>query len=92
MFIGNGIIMNWYYASEIKLDINIFWKNIFNITVAISLLTIIFYYINVLVITDSVSGFIIKLLIYMISYILVMYNFIMNIEEKEKVRSIFIKK
>lgn len=92
MFIGNGIIMNWYYANEIKLDIRNFWKNIFNITVAILLLTMVFYYINNLVLTDSVSGFIIKLLIYMIVYILVMYSFIMNIKEKEKVRSIFIRK
>ena len=92
MFIGNGIIMNWYYANEIKLDIKIFWKNISNITISIVVLTIVFYYINNFFITISVIGFIIKLLIYMISYILIMYKFVMNIEEKKKVKAIFIKK
>lgn len=92
MFIGNGIIMNWYYVKKIKLNIKDFWINIFNITIAIIFLTIVFYFINNLVVTTSIIGFVIKLLIYVISYILMMYNFIMNIEEKKKIRSIFTRK
>ena len=28
MFIGNGLIMNWYYLKITKLEIGRFWKNI----------------------------------------------------------------
>ncbi len=28
MFVGNGIVMNWYYASKVGLDIKAFWRSV----------------------------------------------------------------
>lgn len=33
MFIGNGLIMNWYYAEKVGLDILRFWKEIVHIAI-----------------------------------------------------------
>lgn len=41
MFIGNGLIMNWYYLKITKLDIILFWKNIEKITFGVIIVTII---------------------------------------------------
>ncbi len=41
MFIGNGLIMNWYYLKITKLDIILFWKDIEKITFGVIIVTII---------------------------------------------------
>ena len=33
MFVGNGLIMNWYYKTKIGLDVQKFWKSIMDILV-----------------------------------------------------------
>lgn len=85
MFIGNGLIMNWYYLKITKLDIVRFWKNIARISIGVVGVTVICYIINSFIDIDSISFFVIKLILFTIVYILVMYKFFMNVGEKEKI-------
>ena len=89
MFLGNGVIMNWYYLKVTKLDILRFWKEIGNISLYVICLTLVGYglynYQNV----DSTTEFIIGIAFYTVIYSFVIYIFCMNMNEKEKVLSIF---
>lgn len=91
MFIGNGLIMNWYYLNITKLDIILFWKNISKITIGVIIVTIIGYIFNGMIEDKNIIVFIMKLLIYTILYIGVMYKFFMNIDEKSKIKSLVLK-
>ena len=88
MFLGNGLIMNWYYLNVTKLDILRFWKEIGNISLYIICLTLVGYglynYQNV----DSIIEFIMAIAVYTVIYSLVIYTFCMNVSEKEKVLSV----
>ena len=89
MFLGNGLIMNWYYLKVTKLDILRFWKEIGNISLYVICLTLVGYglynYQNV----DSTTEFIIGIAVYTVIYSFVIYKLCMNVSEKEKVLSVF---
>ncbi len=89
MFLGNGVIMNWYYLKVTKLDILRFWKEIGNISLYVICLTLVGYglynYQNV----DSTTEFIIGIAVYTVIYSFVIYKLCMNVSEKEKVLSVF---
>lgn len=91
MFIGNGLIMNYYYMRITKLDIKSFWQQIGNITIGVIAITIIGYVINIYMYNNSTIFFVCRLLIYTLIYSVVMYKFYMNASEQEKVRKIFIR-
>lgn len=91
MFIGNGLIMNWYYLKITKLDIVLFWKNIGRIAVGVIIITIIGYIFNELIENKTIIIFVIKLLAYSLLYIGIMYKFFMNIEEKFKIKNLILK-
>ncbi|MGO5440462.1 lipopolysaccharide biosynthesis protein [Megamonas funiformis] len=91
MFIGNGLIMNWYYLKITKLEIGRFWKNIGRITIGVSIITIIGYIFNGVIEDKNIIVFIMKLLIYTLLYIGIMYKFFMNIEEKSKIKNLVLK-
>ena len=71
MFIGNGLIMNYYYMRITKLDIKSFWQQIGNITIGVIVVTIIGYVINIYMYNSSTLFFICKLLIYTLRVVLV---------------------
>lgn len=91
MFIGNGLIMNWYYLKITKLEIGRFWKNIGKITVGVIVVTIIGYIFNLIIEDKNVIIFVIKLLLYTLLYIAIMYKFFMSIEEKYKIRCLILR-
>ena len=91
MFIGNGLIMNWYYLKITKLDIILFWKNIGRITIGVIIITIIGYIFNEIVGYKNIAIFVVKLLVYTLLYISIMYKFFMNIEEKSKIKNLILK-
>lgn len=91
MFIGNGLIMNWYYLKITKLEIGRFWKNIGRITIGVVIITIIGYIFNGIIEDNNIIVFIMKLLVYTLLYIGVMYKFFMNIEEKSKIKSLVLR-
>lgn len=89
MFIGNGLIMNWYYLKITKLDIIRFWKEISRISIGVIGITIVCYIVNAYVNISSISVFVVKLILFTLIYLIVMYKFFMNATEKEKVMEIF---
>lgn len=92
MLIGNGLIMNWYYLKVTKLDIVLFWKNIRRVTVGIIVITMIGYIFNGIIEDRNIVVFIMKLLVYTLFYLGIMYKFFMNVEEKSKIKNIILKR
>lgn len=83
-FVGNGIIMNWYYYKITKLDIFRFWKNIGKMSI-VPILFIIFGFVivnNILSIED-VWKFLLEVAIYSVLYIVTMWITSMNSYEKK---------
>lgn len=91
MFIGNGLIMNWYYLKITRLDIVLFWRNVGKITIGVIITTVIGYIFNRIIEDENVIIFITKLLVYVVLYIGIMYKFFMNIEEKSKIKNLVLK-
>ena len=91
MFIGNGLIMNYYYLKVTKLDIKSFWQQIGKITLGIIPITLIGYLININLMNDSILFFAFKILIYVIVYSILMYKLFMNFDEQNKIKSIIYK-
>lgn len=91
MFIGNGLIMNWYYLKIIKLDIEMFWQNIQHITIGVIGITIIGFVVNSFVSTHNLWSFIFSLIVYTAFYLIVMYSWFMNNDEQSKVKNIILK-
>lgn len=91
MFIGNGLIMNWYYLKITRLDIVLFWRNVGKITIGVIIITVIGYIFNRIIEDENIIIFIMKLLVYAILYIIIMYKFFMNIEEKSKIKNLVLK-
>ena len=88
MFLGNGLIMNWYYLKVTKLDILRFWKEIGKISLYVISLTLVGYGLYNYQNADSITEFIIAIAVYTVIYSLVIYKLCMNVSEKEKVLSV----
>ena len=91
MFIGNGLIMNWYYLKEIKLDIKTFWQNIQRITIGVLGATCIGFVLKYFIDFKNLWIFVMSLIVYTIIYIMIMYIGFMNYDEKNKIKSIILR-
>lgn len=91
MFLGNGLIMNWYYAREVKLDIASFWKQIGRITVFILICLLIGLGLEQILQSQSIVCFVLRMGAYTIMYGIVVYFFAMNQDEKQKVKDMISK-
>lgn len=89
MFLGNGLIMNWYYLKVTKLDIFRFWKEICKISICVVCLTLVGYVLYNYYNVNNVAEFIIGIVTYTVIYSLVVYKLCMNLSEREKVQKIF---
>lgn len=98
-FIGNAIFMNIYYYKNIHIDIPKFWKEIGKIALACAVSVGVGFLINYFPYGGSIINLLIKILLYMIVFILIMWFFAMNNYEKDlisnmmkKIRRLFNKK
>lgn len=91
IFVGNGLIMNWYYLKIMKLDIKRFWKNIQRITIGVAGITIIGFAINSIINVQNLWLFGLSLVIYTAFYIGAMYSWFMNDDEQSKMKNIILK-
>lgn len=82
MFLGNGLIMNWYYSRIVGLDISGFWKQIGKITFAGLLCLVIGVILNGWLVSDSLLLFGGKIFVYVLIYVGCMWNWAMNTDEK----------
>lgn len=89
MFLGNGLIMNWYYVKVTGLDITRFWREIGKICAVVIVITILGNSIyNMLKISESKLIFGLSILVYSSIYLIVLYIIVMNQDEKDKITSI----
>lgn len=88
MFVGNGLIMNWYYAKVTGLDIKEFWQQISKISIGVIFLTIVGYGINKSIGDTNLIMYFLSIVIYTIVYCLTMFKGFMNDVEKAKIREI----
>ena len=82
LFVSNGLIMNWYFKKYLNIDIKTFWKQILKITISVILCSFIGILLNYILGIGSVSILIIKLLIYTLIYLIIMWITSFNKDEK----------
>ncbi|PGQ16692.1 hypothetical protein COA05_28125 [Bacillus thuringiensis] len=81
--IGNGLIMNIYYYKKVKLNIIKFWKEMIKISIPLVITCILGIFINEINFNSQILSFLIKLMLYVVTYILVMWALGLNKYEKE---------
>ena len=86
MFLGNGLIMNWYYVKVTGLDITRFWREIGKICAVVVVIAILGNSIyNMFIISESKLIFGLSILAYSSIYLFVLYITVMNQDEKDKI-------
>lgn len=90
MFVGNGLIMNWYYKAKIGLDVKGFWKSMASIMMPELIYFALFgaAYWLLPVMHGSWLAFILAGAVFVIGYLLVLRAFVMNDYEKSLTRSV----
>lgn len=91
MFLGNGLIMNWYYSRVVGLDIAGFWKQIGKITTVGLLCLIVGMILNDCLASDSLAGFAGKMLAYVLLYAGGMWKLALDTDEKARFRKVLTK-
>lgn len=81
--IGNGIIMNLYYYKKVGLNIIEFWKEIFKLSIPLTIAYIIGVLIKEINIEIPTLSFITKVLLYTVIYTALIWKFGMNRYEKD---------
>lgn len=74
LFIGNVLVMNVYYQYSIKMNMLVFWKEIFSLLIPIGLSLIIFIGIDIFI-KDGDIFYFVKIIIFTLSYIILNYLF-----------------
>lgn len=89
MIVGNGFIMNWYYAKEIRLAIDSFWRQIGRISLVTGVCLVIGYVANIYLLPQrGIVPFVLKAAMYTILYMVMIYAFAMNQMEREKIQAV----
>ena len=90
MFIGNGIVMNWYYSKKIGLDIWGYWKNIFRILVPLIVFLFVasFVWLHLPMRAASWGVLLLGIGIFSISFLLISYCCSMNGYEKGLIKRV----
>lgn len=83
LFIGNGILMNWYYHNRIGLDIKFFWKQIINFLPALIIPTIYGIIISIIFNLYDFKIFIVCGFFYVVFFVISMWKFGMNQYERD---------
>lgn len=83
LILGQIVIMNIYYYKKIHIDIPKFWKETFKIFIPILIVFIMGIGLNKLLIANNYIILFIKIIIYTLIYIGIVWNFAMNNFEKE---------
>lgn len=87
LFIGQGIIMNTYYAKVQKIDIKKFWMNIGQMAIVPLILTLVFYFIESKLTAASWRSMLLHIGLFSIIYLPLFYKVSMNEYEKGLVLS-----
>lgn len=82
LFVSNGLIMNWYFKKYLNIDIKTFWKQILKITISVILCSFIGILLNYILGIGSISILVLKLLLYTLIYLIIMWITSFNKDEK----------
>lgn len=82
-FIGNGLIMNWYYWKKIHLDILRFWKNILPIFLTAAVMCVIALLLSNWIDFYNIYTMLAGIIIFALIFCLVNWLFVMNDYEKD---------
>ena len=83
--VGNIIIINIYYWKRVNIDIPLFWKNIFKMSIPITITMIIGYGLNYFISDYKIMTFILKGIVYVGVYVALMWLLGMNKDEKKEI-------
>lgn len=86
LFVGHGIVMNVYYQKKIQLNILQFWKQIFKLSLPISLVFILSYGVIKLIPSSSLLVVLAEICIYSIVYIVLVWFLGCNSYEKDQIK------
>lgn len=87
--VGQGFLMNWYYWKRVGLNIPRFWKNILNIEGIPLALCILFLILGQFVEFYNIYVFLMGVVVYVILYVILIWNFSMEPNEKQMIAEIF---
>lgn len=83
LIIGQIIIMNIYYYKKIHINIPKFWREIVKMTIPITITFAIGLGLNQLIVASNYAMLLLKIAIYVLVYVIFVWNFAMNNYEKE---------
>lgn len=86
--LGQIIFMNIFYYKNIKIDIPLFWKNIFKMSIPMVVAIIIAIIIKQVWTINSSLVLILQIVIYSIIYAILVWNKSMNLEEKNMIKKL----
>ena len=89
--LGNVVIINIYYWKKVDIDIPLFWKNVFKMSIPVVITMIVGYGLNYLINEYGIVTFILKGSIYVIVYVILMWLIGMNKEEKIEILNPIVK-
>lgn len=94
MFIGNGLVMNYYYWKKIGLNIPKFWLNIAKIGVPVSICSVAgFFLFNCVLQLDCTwLSLLVQIFCYSVFFFVIQYFFSFNASEKRLIKNIFNRK
>lgn len=88
MLVGNGFIMNWFYSTQIGLDIKSFWQQIGKITISIVICGGIGYVVTGLIDSHAKATLLCEIILYIVFYGIIIYHSVMTLKEKEKIKKL----
>lgn len=86
--LGQGIIMNLYYYKVTKIDIPLFWKNIFKMSIVPGIMTIIGLILQTYIKICNWNIFLFEVIFFIVIYTILMYVFALNDYEQNLLKSI----
>lgn len=88
LLVANGIIMNWFYAKKMNMDILAFWKSMLKIIRSVFLVSIIGLILLQCIKIYSIFILCLCIIIYSLFYFITCWNLSMNQYEKQLIESI----
>lgn len=82
MILGQGIILNIYYQKRVGIDIIKFWKNIIRMFIPMIIVIISGIVLNIIILSNTICMLSLKIFLYIVIYIVVVYMLCMNEYEK----------
>lgn len=88
ILVGNGILINLYNHFVVKLDMIKYWKKVLPLVIPIALSVSVVYGIFTFIDVNGLEKFILEIILYVILYAVIWYNFFSNQEEKNFMQGI----